>query len=145
MHCNWPHFIWVKEGNNTACGQWSTSQCFDEVFMSQHVTSAYCNLNIDLIIIRLLFCGTMTYKIYLNSELEFGTNYTSAYNKISLKISLNYPLPWNIQLFGFLYFCCVTVAAYVCWIWKYMYHGKYNVVNTVPDELLGSLIGFASL
>ena len=44
MHCNWPQFNWVKEGNNTAGGQWSITLCFDEVFTSQHVTSVYCNL-----------------------------------------------------------------------------------------------------
>ena len=44
MHCNWPQFNWVKEGNNTAGGQWSVTLCFDELLMSQHVTSVYRNL-----------------------------------------------------------------------------------------------------
>ena len=44
MHCNWPQFNWVKEGNNTADGQWSVTLCYDEIFTSQHVTSVYCNL-----------------------------------------------------------------------------------------------------
>ena len=44
MHCNWPQFNWVKEGNNTAGGQWSITLCFDEIFTSQHVTSGYSNL-----------------------------------------------------------------------------------------------------
>ena len=61
MHCNWPQFNWVKEGNNTAGGQWSITLCFDKVFTSQHVTSVYCNLNMATYenIFTACICSTM--------------------------------------------------------------------------------------